>query len=342
MKNRLILAGDIGGTKTYMALYELAGDTLRLLREMAFANRGYKGPAEIFREFLQSGEARNIASAALGIACPITGDICRLTNLHWLVDRARLQQEFGIKSLELINDLAAIGWGVKLLPDKDLHLLQRGRPSQGNAALIAAGTGLGEAIIFWDGKAYHASASEGGHTDFAPRNPVEIELLQFLMRKYGRVSYERIVSGPGLENVYEFVRSRGGAETERLKKRFEAEGIAAVVSDEAMNGTDEGCMKALDIFLSVYGAEAGNLALKSLALSGVYVGGGIAPKVLKALSSGRFLDAFRDKGRYKSLMSHIPVKVILNDRTGLMGAARYAASLIDGTAIKAVSGMGRG
>lgn len=339
MKNRLILAGDIGGTKTYMALFESRGGSLALVREEAYANSQYSGPAAIFRAFLKEGEASDIASAALGVACPVTWGICQLTNLHWVVDRAGLQNEFGLKSLALINDLAAVGWGVGLLSDKDLYVLQQGKPSQGNAALIAAGTGLGEATLFWDGKAFLPSASEGGHTDFGPRDPLEIELLQFLMRKYGRVSYERIVSGPGLENVYEFIRSKKGAEPERLKKRFEAEDVAAVVSDEAMNGTDEGCMMALDLFISVYGAEAGNLALKSLAIAGVYVGGGIAPKILKALSKGNFLQAFRDKGRYVEFMSDIPVVVILNDRTGLIGAARYAASLLDGVMVTNISGV---
>lgn len=341
MKNRLILAGDIGGTKTYMALFELREDSLGLVRDKAFSNGQYGGPAEIFREFLKEGEAKDIASAALGIACPIAGDVCRLTNLNWVVDRVGLQKEFGLKGLSLINDLAAVGWGVGLLSEEDLYVLQQGKASPGNAALIAAGTGLGEAILFWDGKAYLPSASEGGHTDFGPRNPLEIELLQFLIRKCGHVSYERIVSGPGLGNVYEFVRSKRGAEPLRLKKRFEAEGISPVVSDEAINGTDEGCMMALDLFLSAYGAEAGNLALKSLATAGVYVGGGIAPKILKALSGGKFLEAFRDKGRYDELMSAIPVHVILNDRTGLMGAARYAASLVNGAMIKKVSDTGR-
>ncbi|HEY4707067.1 MAG TPA: glucokinase [Thermodesulfobacteriota bacterium] len=341
MRSRLILAGDIGGTKTYMAIFELRGATLGLVREASFSNARYSGPAEIFRQFLKAGEATDVTSAALGIACPIAGDVCRLTNFNWVVDRAGLKKEFGLRDLALINDLAAIGWGVGLLPEDDLHVLQKGRPSQGNAALIAAGTGLGEAILFWDGKAHLPSASEGGHTDFGPRNALEVELLKFLIEKYGHVSYERIVSGPGIENVYEFVRSRRGTETERLKKRFEAEGMAAVISDEAINGTDEGCREALGLFLCAYGAEAGNLALKSLALAGVYIGGGIAPRILKALSDGRFLDAFRDKGRYDGLMSNIPVYVILNDRTGLMGAARYAASLVEGATIKTVSGMGR-
>jgi len=341
MKSRLILAGDIGGTKTYMALFELREDTLEPVRDKAFSNAQYGGPAEVFREFLKDGEANDIISAALGIACPIAGDICRLTNLNWVVDRVGLKKEFGLNDLALINDLAAIGWGVGLLSEKDLHVLQKGRPSPGNAALIAAGTGLGEAILFWNGKAYLPSASEGGHTDFGPRNPLEIELLQFLIRKYGHVSYERIVSGPGLENVYEFVRSKRGAEPERLKKRFEAEGISPVVSDEAIAGTDEGCVTALGLFLSIYGAEAGNLALKTLATAGVYIGGGIAPKILKALSDGRFLEAFRDKGRYGDFMSAMPVYVILNDRTGLMGAARYAASLVEGMNVKRIADSGR-
>jgi len=270
-------------------------------------------------------------AAALGVACPVVGNRCALTNLDWVVDGEGLKKAFGIKRLVLVNDLAAIGWGVGLLGDSDIHILQEGSPLPGNAALLAAGTGLGEAMLFWDGGAHTPSASEGGHTDFAPRNAAEVELLNFLIAKYGHVSYERIVSGPGLENIYEFVKASGGRpEPEYLGKRFASEGVAPAVSDEAINGTDENCRTAIDIFVTIYGAEAGNLALKTLSTAGVYVGGGIAPKILKAMEAGEFLFAFRDKGRYRELMSKIPVKVILNDRAGLIGAANLAATLVDG------------
>ncbi|MBW7957346.1 MAG: glucokinase [Deltaproteobacteria bacterium] len=325
---RLILAGDIGGTKTYMALYALSAGTLAPVRESVFSNDRYGGPEVIMGEFLKEGEARRIEGAALGLACPIIGNRCTLTNLGWVVDGEELKKRFGLKKLGLINDLEALGWGVGLLGKADLFVLQEGAQRPGNAALIAAGTGLGEAILVGDGEDFRVSASEGGHTDFGPRNALEVELLQYLMPRYGHVSYERIVSGPGLANIYEFLLAKNKRKTpERLRMRMEAEGAAPVISEEAINGTDEDCKEALGLLVSIYGAEAGNLALKSLSIAGVYVGGGIAPKILEALKIGGFLEAFRDKGRFRDFMAGIPVHVILNDRTGLMGAASYAALL---------------
>lgn len=335
--DRLLLAADIGGTKTYAALFSLSDGTLEEVREGSYLNGDYKGVEEVLRDFLRVGEATAIDGAAFGIACPVVGNRCSLTNLKWTVDADELKASFGFKKLSLINDLQAIGWGVGLLGGDDLLTLQKGVERQGNAALIAAGTGLGEAILVWDGSVHAPSASEGGHTDFGPRGKTEIELLEFLASKYGHVSYERIVSGMGLENIYWFVKSRSKEkEPEWLKERFSVEGVAPVVADEGIKGGDADCKEALRIFVSVYGAEAGNLTLKSLATSGVYIGGGIAPKILPALSEGGFLDAFRDKGRFTDFMRGIPVRVILNDRAGLLGAANCAARSVGG-AIRKVS-----
>lgn len=339
---RLVLAGDIGGTKTYLALYSLSAGTLATVRESVFSNDRYTGPEGILGEFLKDGEASRIQGAALGLACPVIGNRCTLTNLGWEVDGEALKKTFGLKTLGLINDLESLGWGVGLLGDSDIFVLQEGEPGPGNAALIAAGTGLGEAILVRDAGGHRPSASEGGHTDFAPRNAIEIELIEYLMPIYGHVSYERIVSGPGLANIYEFLLAKGKRSVpERLKKRMEAEGVAPVVSDESMNGTDGDCKAALDLFVSVYGAEAGNLALKSLSTAGVYVGGGIAPKILPALKAGGFLEAFRDKGRFGDFMARIPVRVVLNDRTGMMGAASYAALLAGERAERIAAATGR-
>lgn len=321
-----LMAGDIGGTKTYLALFSLKDGVLELDRGAVFVNAGYGGPEEIIDKFLE-GEGR-LESAAFGLACPVENNRCTLTNLNWVVDGPALRERFGIGALALVNDLVAIGWGIGLLSEEDFSVLQAGIRKPGNAALIAAGTGLGEAMLFWDGLKHLPSPSEGGHVEFGPRNELEIELLRYLAGKYGHVSYERIVSGPGLENIYEFMAAKQGNEPQRLKARFMAEGIASVVSDEAMNGTDRNCRDALSLFTAVYGAEAGNLALKTMSLNGVYLGGGITPKILKSLSSGNFMEAFRDKGRFGKLMSEIPVYAILNDRTGLMGAANYAAGLV--------------
>lgn len=334
---RLILSGDIGGTKTYLALFSLVDGVLEGVREGAYQNERYSGPDEVLRDFLRVGEARAVEGAALGIACPVVGNRCVLTNLNWTVDGQALQGSLGLSRLTLINDLEAIGWGVGLLHAEDFFVLQRGVSRAGNAALIAAGTGLGEAILFWDGKSHIPSASEGGHTDFGPRDRTQTELLGFLIEKYGHVSYERIVSGMGLENIYEFVKSSSGAaEPAWLAERFTAEGVAPVVSEEAMKGTDGNCVEALRLFVSVYGAEAGNLALKALATHGVYLGGGITPKILNALSSAAFLSAFADKGRFREFMSGVPVRAILNDRAGLIGAANYAARVL-GESVRRVS-----
>jgi len=329
---RLILSGDIGGTKTYLALFSLHDGVLDAVREGAYQNERYSGPDEVLRDFLRVGEARAIEGASFGIACPVVGNRCVLTNLKWTVDGNALQAGFGLTKLTLINDLEAIGWGVNLLPQQDFFVLQQGVERHGNAALIAAGTGLGEAILFWDGSTHVPSASEGGHTDFGPRDKTETELLGFLIGKYGHVSYERIVSGMGLENIYDFVKARAGFEEPGwLKERIAAEGVAPVVSEEGMKGTDKNCVEALRLFVSIYGAEAGNLALKALATHGVYLGGGITPKILNALASGGFLDSFEDKGRFSGFCAGIPIAHITAEHPGLLGCSA-ALALAQGSA----------
>jgi len=321
-----VLAGDVGGTKTYLGLFARRGDALEAVRHGGFANSRYSGVEEIITEFLEKGE--RVESACFGVACQIEDNIGEMTNLDWVVDGEGIARAFSIGRVKLINDLVATGWGVALLGHGDIKVIQHGEEREGNCALIAAGTGLGEAILFWDGTRHIPSASEGGHTDFAPATPSQAGLLGYLRERHGaHVSYERVVSGPGLESIYRFLsKGREGEAPERLKARLAAEDVSLVVSEEAMGGTDPVCVEALDMFLSVYGAEAGNLALKSLPFGGLFVGGGIAPKILKALEGPTFIRAFRDKGRFAELLSRVPVYVILNDRTGLMGAARCAVA----------------
>lgn len=325
-KDGLILSADIGGTKTFFGLFKRKDDTLETVGEGSFINGDYKGPEELIGEFL--GKYGGVVeSAAFGIAGPVIDNRSELTNLPWVFDAALLKKRFAFKRLELLNDLVAMAWGVDLLAKEDLFTLQAGVIKPGNSALVSAGTGLGEAILFWDGSTHIPSGSEGGHADFAPRNALEIELLEYLIGLYGHASYERVLSGQGLENIYKFLKQkRGGAEPGYLAKRFASEEAAPVISDEAINGKDKNCRDALDMFVSIYGAEAGNLALRSMAAAGVYIGGGIAPKVLKALKGDTFIESFREKGRMEKLLSEIPVHVILNVKTGLFGAARYAAS----------------
>lgn len=326
-KKDLILSADIGGTKTFLGLFLDMGDHLKLVKEGTFINTNFSGHNQILGEFLEKSDIRRLESAALGVASPVEANRCRLTNLDWEIDGRQTGALFKIRKLTLLNDLVAIAWGIGLLSSDDIHTIQKGAERSGNAALIAAGTGLGEAVLFWDGKSHVPSPSEGGHADFAPRGALEMGLLKFLQERFGHVSYERVLSGPGLENVYSFIRKRSGApEPQYLRKRFEMEGVSPVVSDEAINGKDKDCKAALELFISVYGAEAGNLALKVLSVGGVYVGGGIAPKILPAIGEN-FLASFRKKGRFEDMLSQIPVHVILNEKTGLLGAAFYASTL---------------
>lgn len=334
-KARRLLAGDIGGTKTFLTLFVEEGAALRSVREATFVNADFAGPEAIIGGFLEKGDG--VIAASFGIACPIEGDRCALTNLPWVIDGQELAEKFRIKRLTLINDLYAMAWGVGLLKDEDIFPLQAGAPKKGNAALLAAGTGLGEAMLIWDGKGFTPSPSEGGHTDFAPRNRLEMELFEYLAVLYGHVSYERILSGPGIADLYRFFRLRNGPEPERLKEKFKKEDAAAVVTDEALKNGDTACKEALQLFISIYGAEAGNMALKSLALGGVYIGGGIAPRILKAIKDGPFIESFRSKGRFGKLLSEVPVKVILNEKAGLLGAAVCAADLLPGRGQKRVT-----
>lgn len=316
----MILAGDIGGTKTILSL-ATCEERPSILAEQIFISQHYSSLEDIIDEFLR-GRKDNIDIACFGVAGPVSEGRSKTTNIPWVVESKTLRNQFNIPQVTLINDLEAKAHGIGVLNEDDLYTLNAGKPQkEGNAALIAAGTGLGEANIFFDGKGLRPSASEGGHVDFAPRNPIEIELLQFLLQRFKRVSYERVLSGSGLVNIYKFLGSkRGVKEPKWLTERINQEDPAKVITEVALSEQDDVCISALDLFVSLYGAEAGNLALKVLATRGVYIGGGIAPKILSKLRDGRFMEAFNDKGRHSSLMTQFPVRVILNERTALLGA----------------------
>ncbi len=321
----MILAGDIGGTKTHLALFRADGKHRRPVRQQIFHSRDYSDLGEILQKWLR-GQTHSIRVACFGVAGPVVHGRCETTNLPWIVDAKPISQRFGIASVVLLNDLQAMAYGALGLSEEEYCVLNKGQPDpHGNKAIIAAGTGLGEAILFWNGVEHHASASEGGHADFAPHSPMEIKLLEYLWKRFTRVSYERVLSGPGLVNIYQFLKDTGqDEEPSWLANRFKEEDPAAVITEVALAGTVELCVKAVDLFVSLYGAEAGNLALKALATGGVYVGGGIAPKMIKKLQDGMFMKSFMDKGRFSSLLSRIPVQVILNEETGLLGAASFA------------------
>ena len=248
-------------------------------------------------------------------------------NLPWVIEAQALARQLGLDAVTLINDLEANAWGIAALGPDDVLILNTGAPAaQGNASVIAAGTGLGEAGLFWDGERHRPFSCEGGHTDFAPRDALEIELLRHLMTKFGHVSYERVLSGPGLRNIYEFLRDSGrGEETPAVVEAMRDQDVAAVIAQAALESRSKLCVDALELFVSIYGAEAGNVALKFMAIAGVYVGGGIAPKIAGKLQDGAFMRAFVAKGRMQPLLESMPVRVILNPKTALHGAARYAA-----------------
>lgn len=321
----MILAGDIGGTHTRLAFLEEREGRLTAVAEETFASREHASLEAALRKFI-AAHPSPIARACFGIAGPVRHGRCDATNLPWVVDSGVVAREIGLKSVGLINDLEANAWGIAVLETKDFVALNEGAPGAlGNAAIISAGTGLGEAGLYWDGTTHRPFATEGGHTDFAPRNRLEMDLLEYLLKEFPRVSYERVVSGPGLLNIYRFLRDTGrGEEPGWLAQRMRGEDPAAVISQAALDGESDLCAQALDLFVWLYGAEAGNLALKVMATGGVFLGGGIAPRIIRKLEEPAFLNAFTAKGRMKPLLQAMPVRVILNDKTALLGAARFA------------------
>ncbi|MEE8423192.1 MAG: glucokinase [Thermodesulfobacteriota bacterium] len=320
-----ILAGDIGGTKANIGLFSVRGNDIQPVCEKSFICKNYAGLEPILKEFLTISN-KNITAASFGIAGTIYKGKCHPVNLPWTIEIKELRKLLNTEQVFILNDLEANAWGISKLSPDEFEILNDGIEQEGNAALIAAGTGLGESILFWDGTSHIPFATEGGHTDFAPQSTLETELSAYLVMTFGHVSYERIVSGPGLHSIYLFLKGAGhfGSEPEGLSQRLRQEEPAAVISELALSKESELCEKALDIFVSIFGAEAGNLALKALAVGGIYLGGGIAPKIIEKLKDGTFLNAFTSKGRLSNIVSNIPVKVILNDKTALIGAAYFA------------------
>lgn len=321
----MILAGDVGGTKTHLALFDRAGETLKLVSHRRVVSRDYPGLEAIVSELITQEKA-TVTRACFGVAGPVLNNRCEATNLPWVIDAKRLQRGLKLESVELMNDLEALAYGIASVPPSGFSVINPGvAQPHGAIAVIAAGTGLGEAALVWDGQRYRAMASEGGHVDFAPRTDEEVELFRYLRERYGRVSYERVLSGPGKVNIYKFLKDTGrGQEPEWLTKLLAEGDASAVISEMALARKADLCIKALNLFVSLYGSEAGNLALKVLATGGVYLGGGIAPTILPKLTDGMFMKGFTEKGRVSGMLSKIPVSVILEQKAALYGAARYA------------------
>ncbi|MBN2392782.1 MAG: glucokinase [Anaerolineae bacterium] len=331
LQEGFLLAGDVGGTKTNVAIYSHEAGLHAPLLSATFPSAAYKGLADLVKEFLSRTEMP-VRRACFGVAGPVVNGQARITNLPWVLDEAQLAVDLGFSSFTLLNDLVAIASGVPFLKPDDLHTIHQGQAQPGGAlAVVAPGTGLGEGYLTWDGKKYHAHASEGGHCDFAPTNVLEIDLLRYLQTQLDRVSYERVCSGLGIPNIYAFLRdTRYAEEPPWLVEQLAATSDPNPVIAQAALAREQPCklcQKTLEIFISILGAEAGNMALRVLATGGVYLGGGIPVHLRAALDSNTFRAAFRNKGRLSHLLAQIPVHVILYPKIALLGAAAHGFGL---------------
>ncbi|MFP3998638.1 MAG: glucokinase [Desulfobacterales bacterium] len=327
-KYTTVLAGDIGGTKTELAVYSSQNGLRRPLAKEKFASRNYSGLEAIIEKFLSTRNI-HIDRAAFGVAGPVVGGRAKITNLPWVMEEAALAQTIGAQSVCLLNDVTAFANAVAVLDETDMHVINKASPATGGTmAVVAPGTGLGEAFLVWDEAGYRAFGSEGGHADFAPAGAEQASLLAYLASRYDHVSYERVCSGMGLANIYEYFKHTGVAGDPDCPARKVAAGEDPVphIIRGALDKNRQCslCQKTLGMFVTVLGSEAGNMALKTMATGGVYLGGGIPPRILPLLESGGFLDAFVRKGRMSQLMKKIPVSVILHPEAALLGAARHA------------------
>jgi len=320
-----VLAGDIGGTKSNLAIFTAEAGLRAPLAEATFPSGNYPSLEVLVREFFSRVRIK-VDRASFGVAGPVVKGHARITNLPWVMDEAKLADALGLSSVHLLNDLLAFAHAVPFLIEEDLRVLNKGRAASGGAIVVVApGTGLGEAYLTWNGTKYQAYPSEGGHADFAPSNELEAGLLQYLLERFEHVSYERVCSGSGLVNIFAYLKARGYAEEPDwlAEQLVSAHDPAPVIVKAALDNRSPCrlCQDTLNMFISILGAEAGNMALKMTASGGVYLGGGIPPRILPALQGGPFMDAFRRKGRMARLMAEIPVRVILNPKVALLGAA---------------------
>lgn len=335
-----LLVGDIGGTNARFALLTQQNGRLQLIHEMALASQRFPSLEDALATFLdQFPAAKDSRAACLGIAGPVRKNRCETTNLPWVVDGDALAPVLKLESLPLLNDLEAAAWGLSYLNLNGVRTLREGAPGAvGNRALIAAGTGLGEAALFWDGHDHHPFATEGGHADFGPANEQQVELWRFLRSQYAHVSWERIVSGPGLISLFQFILQQHGRKEPSWFRAELAEGdAAAAITQRAHDEGCPSCRETLDLFFCLLGAETGNLALRTLATGGIYLAGGIIPKLLPELMASKFLPCFTAKGRFQPLLEAIPVRVVVDDRLGLWGAAARAMKQTQTTAAVAPS-----
>jgi glucokinase len=327
----MILAGDIGGTKVSLGLFQKRGENLVLVAEEEHASRELRSFEDGLRAFVKDHASTGIRAACFGVAGPVVGGRCHTTNLPWTLEEKALAEHLGVGRVKLLNDVEAAAYGMLHLRARDLVPLNPGASARrdGNIAILSVGTGLGQAMLYWDGSWHQPIASEGGHGDFAPRTEQEVALFRFMRERLGgHVSYERVIAGPGLFNIYTFLRESGfAAEPTWLAEQIEREDPSAAISEVGLAGRHPLCVEALNLFCAILGAEAGNLVLRYLATGGIYLAGGVPPKILPALRDGGFLTAFADKGRFTELVQRTPVHVSLEPRAPLIGAAHYALRL---------------
>jgi glucokinase len=321
----VILAGDIGATRTRLAAFQTEGNRLNCVVQKIYPSQEHSGLLEVLREFIRT-EGIPVHSACFGVAGPVRGGKSKISNLPWTIDCKELAAQLKLNSVGLLNDLEAYAYGIDALESKDFVTLSEGlEDAEGNRAVISAKTGLGMAGLYWDGFRHHPFACEGGHADFAPRNELQAELSSYLQKKFGHVSCERVLSGPGIRNIYEFLReTKKAEEPESLRDQFKnARDPSALIAQLALTDSAPICVQVMDIFVSILGAETGNCALRYMTTGGIFIAGVIAAKNVEKLKNEAFLQAFLDKGRMSSLLKDMPVRVILNDDCGLIGSARY-------------------
>ncbi len=321
----MILAGDIGATRTRLAAYQTEGNQLHCVVGKTYASQEHGGLQEVLVQFVRT-EGIPVHSACFGVAGPVRGGRSKISNLPWIIDSRELAMQLKLNSVGLLNDLEAYAYGIDALESKDFVTISEGsEDAEGNRAVISARTGLGVAGLYWDGFRHHPFACEGGHADFAPRDQVQMELLTYLQKKYGRISCERILSGPGIKNIYDFLRdTRKAEEPAWLHDRLTgARDGSALISQLALEGKAAICEQTMALFVGVFGAETGNCALRYMTTGGIFIGGIIAAKNVDKMKDPAFMQAFLDKGRMESLLKDMPVKIIVNDDCGLIGAARY-------------------
>ena len=324
-----VLAADIGGTKTNLALFTINNGHLELSNEKSFQTKKYASFENLFNE-LQLVDGVKIDAICLGVAGPVIEGVVQGTNFPWTIDLKELKNALKVKSVFVINDLEANAYGLATLQEEDFETLIEGENSAGNAAIISPGTGLGEAGLFWDGKKHHPFATEGGHCSFSPHNELDVALYNFMFQKYGDVSWERLLSGQGIIDIHDFLRQfKDIPMPSWFKEKLVTEDPAALITKTAMEKGDTVCAETLVVFFRYLAIEASQVALKMKATGGIYIGGGIVPKIIKGLDKAVFANNFVQTGRMASLLQMMSVKVILNEKTPLFGAAMYAAMGIE-------------